>query len=283
MQRGDRAVPGRWALPGGFVPPGRGPRRAAAARELAEETGLSADRCAPRAAGVLRRPRPRPAQAGGHASPTSPWRRPARARGRERRGLGAWRPVDELRRPPGRLAFDHATILPDGVERARAKLEYTPLATAFCPPEFTVAELRRVYEVVWGTAARPPQLPSQGHRYRRASSSRPGHLAPGRRPARPGCSAAAGDDPPPAACARGGDLEPATYQGPPRLSSPRPQVYPRRRPGAPGLRWSHDGHLDPGRPTRSTPPTSSRADVTARTGRRGALDLGARSPAVGST
>lgn len=59
-----------------------------------------------------------------------------------------WAPVDEV--AADALAFDHARILRDGVERARAKLEYTTLATCFCPPEFTMAELRRVYEAVWG-------------------------------------------------------------------------------------------------------------------------------------
>src|SRR5258708_37861526 len=53
------------------------------------------------------------------------------------------------------MAFDHLRIMQDGVERARAKLEYTPLGAAFCRDAFTVAALRRVYEIVWGTPLDP--------------------------------------------------------------------------------------------------------------------------------
>ena len=66
-----------------------------------------------------------------------------------------WAPVGPFLEGGAHLAFDHDRILADGVERARAKIEYSPLATAFCPEEFTIAELRRVYEAVWGTRLDP--------------------------------------------------------------------------------------------------------------------------------
>ncbi len=48
-----------------------------------------------------------------------------------------------------RLAFDHDQIFGDAVTRARAKFEYTTVATRFCPPEFTMNDLRHVYAAVW--------------------------------------------------------------------------------------------------------------------------------------
>jgi 8-oxo-dGTP diphosphatase len=54
-----------------------------------------------------------------------------------------------------RLAFDHEEILRDGLERARAKLEYTTVARSFVQEPFTIADLRRVYETVWGVSLDP--------------------------------------------------------------------------------------------------------------------------------
>ncbi len=66
-----------------------------------------------------------------------------------------WVPYDRARP----LAFDHDRILADAHERVGAKLEYTCLATAFCPPEFTLGELQQVYsETVWGTTLDRPNF-----------------------------------------------------------------------------------------------------------------------------
>lgn len=155
VTRGEAPFAGALALPGGFVRPDEGLAQAAA-RELTEETGL--------AAGAVhleqlasygepgRDPRMRVvtvaylALAPGMPSP----------RAGSDAAEASWAPAGAiLADGPGKLAFDHHRILADGVERARAKLEYTPLAAAFCPPEFTIAQLRRVYEIVWGTGIDP--------------------------------------------------------------------------------------------------------------------------------
>ncbi|MFF4320780.1 NUDIX domain-containing protein [Streptomyces sp. NPDC001568] len=183
VRRGEQPFQGRWALPGGFV---RGDEdlAGAAARELAEETGLCAhDPAAPDAGN------------GAHLEQLATYGDPQRdprmrvvsvahlvlapdlpaPRAGGDANSARWAPVDELLESPDQasagLAFDHATILADGVERARSKIEYSSLATAFCPPEFTVGELRRVYEAVWGVALDP-------RNFHRKVTGTPGFLVP---------------------------------------------------------------------------------------------------------
>ncbi|MET9224752.1 NUDIX domain-containing protein [Lentzea sp. NPDC003310] len=148
VRRGEAPFKGRWALPGGFVRVAEAVD-AAAGRELAEETGVSGLHL--EQLGTYGEPKrdPRMRVVSVAYLALAP-DLPVPVAGSDA-AAASWVPVDEV----GALAFDHARILGDGVERARAKLEYTPLGTEFCGAEFTVAELRRVYEIVWGVALDP--------------------------------------------------------------------------------------------------------------------------------
>ncbi|MFG1818604.1 NUDIX domain-containing protein [Kribbella sp. NPDC049174] len=154
IRRGIAPYQGRWALPGGFVRPDEDLEQTAR-RELAEETGLSSDRIHLEQVATYgapdRDPRGRVVSVAYLALVPD---LPAPVAGSDA-ASARWVAAGEVLADPGRLAFDHHRILSDGVERARAKLEYSPLAAAFCPPEFTISELRGVYEAVWGTPLDP--------------------------------------------------------------------------------------------------------------------------------
>jgi 8-oxo-dGTP diphosphatase len=164
VRRGEPPYAGWWALPGGFVRPQRqadGATREedlaeAANRELTEEAGPRLRAAHLEQLGTYgtpgRDPRMRVVSVAYLAfSPEMPDPTPG-----SDAADAQWVPVTTLGlsetgpAEDGRLAFDHARILTDGLDRARSKLEYTPLATAFVTEPFTISELREVYETVWG-------------------------------------------------------------------------------------------------------------------------------------
>lgn len=190
VKRGGHPYRGWWALPGGHVQHGQESVDEAAARELHEETGIDSS-----AAGLyleqLRtyaEPRRDPRIAAGlhvtsvaYVALTADLPDPV---GGSDAAMARWWPVVDLDLAAQRtawestqsyegaapaLAFDHALMLDDAVHRARAKLEYTTLASTFVTEPFTLSELRRVYQAVWGSA---PDLAN----FRRKVLSVPGFL-----------------------------------------------------------------------------------------------------------
>ena len=147
VRRGAAPFEGAWALPGGFKRPSE-TLDSAAKRELAGETGVDG-------ASLL-------TQFGAYGDPgrdprmnvvTVAYLAVLRDVGRITAGTDAASaalvPVADVLDGRVKLAFDHAKILRDAVERVRTDLELTGSATAFLPPTFTLAELRSVYEAVW--------------------------------------------------------------------------------------------------------------------------------------
>lgn len=168
IRRGNPPYQGQLALPGGFIREGED-LLAAAMRELAEETALDASRLRLQQLGAYgapdRDPRGRvvsvaylaiapdlPIPVAGSDAASARWE-PVESGLRQAAGA---RPAATGVARPGRwLAFDHDQILSDAVERARQMLEYTTIATAFCTDQFTIGELRHVYEVIWGMPLDP--------------------------------------------------------------------------------------------------------------------------------
>ena len=158
IKRGIPPFLGFWALPGGLIRTDLGDLgedpESAAIRELREETGL---RVAPGYIEQLRTygnpdrdPRNRVISIA-HLGIGPTLDKPT---GGSDAIHAEFIPVEDVNENY-KLAFDHETIVADAVDRARSKLEYSTLATEFCPSEFTITELRNVYETIWGTSLDP--------------------------------------------------------------------------------------------------------------------------------
>ena len=68
-----------------------------------------------------------------------------------------WFPVDEL----PQLAFDHNEIVEYALYRLRNKVEYSRIAHSFLGEEFTLAQLREVYEAILGRSLDPANFRRQ--------------------------------------------------------------------------------------------------------------------------
>ena len=209
VQRGVPPFEGMWAIPGGFKRPTE-TLDEAAQRELAEETGVDA-------AGLL-------TQFGAYGDPerdprmnvvTIGYLAVLRAvdgvvAGTDAAGA-ALVPVSDALEGTIELAFDHDRIVRDAVERVRVDLELRGIATAFVGTTFTLAELRAVYEAVWGV-----QLDSAN--FRRSLLSDAGWVIPtGRRASRARPAASRRSCSAPGGCggtaARSGIRRPASREG----------------------------------------------------------------------
>lgn len=148
-QRAQEPDAGRWALPGGLVLPSEDVDESAR-RQLAEKVDLTQVAHLEQI-GVFsdpaRMPRVRMVATGflglvrAGADPHLP-------------ADTAWHPVGDL--PP--MAFDHRVIAERAHARLQAKLSYTNIAFALAPPEFTVAELRRIYAATLAHDVDPTNL-----------------------------------------------------------------------------------------------------------------------------
>ena len=184
VRRGVAPFQGRWAIPGGFKRPNE-TLDEAAKRELVEETGVDG-------MALL-------TQFGAYGDPGRDPRMNVvtvayLAVLREVAGVvpgsdaadAVLVPASDVLDGKLELAFDHGRIVHDAIERVRVDLELRGIATAFVGPTFTLAELRSVYEGVWGVRLDVAN-------FRRSVLAEEGWVVPTGRRAKPG---AAGGKPP---------------------------------------------------------------------------------------
>jgi len=142
-----------WALPGGHVDVDESDIDHAAVRELREETGIEVDVKSLVQVGTYgklgRDPRSGRTVSVAYLAFQPMFANPIAGTDANQARFTS---VLEMLAEPNRLEFDHETMLIDAIQRVRDMVITTPIATNFCAPEFTLSELREVYEVLWHRA-----------------------------------------------------------------------------------------------------------------------------------
>jgi 8-oxo-dGTP diphosphatase len=182
VRRGGHPFKDTLALPGGFVGPEESAEEAAR-RELAEETGLELRQLPVHLEQLAtysapdRDPRMRVVSVAHLALLATDGQELPTVHGGTDAASAEWHPVYEVMEQP--LAFDHATILRDGLERLAGKMEYTMVAARLLPEVFTMTQLRTVYDAVWNTTMAAgnftrkllPQLEDTGRKTKAAAGA----------------------------------------------------------------------------------------------------------------
>jgi 8-oxo-dGTP diphosphatase len=179
VRRGVEPFEGMWAIPGGFKRPTE-TLDEAARRELVEETGVDSANLMTQF-GAYGDPGRDPRMNVVTVAYLAVLRDVAGIAAGTDAAAAALVPVSEALTGKIELAFDHARILRSALERVRVDLDLRGIATAFVGPTFTVAELRAVYEAVWGVRL-------DGANFRRSVVTEGGWVIPTGRRAQPGAT-----------------------------------------------------------------------------------------------
>ncbi len=146
LMRAEEPFADCWALPGGPILAGESPEQACL-RKLEEDIGLKVEYLeqlytfgAPG-----RDPRKR-AFSISHFALIEDTERPL-IWGQDSR-TAQWFHIDKL--PSSDWAFDHENIVQKALQRLRGKLSYEPIGLSLLPEEFSLPELKNIYDVILG-------------------------------------------------------------------------------------------------------------------------------------
>lgn len=153
IERGIEPFKGKWALPGGFVrvedaegAPADQNVTACAQRELREETGVDAAAVEQFKvySEVGRDPRERVITVAHLALVKK-----CDVVGGDDARHAQWFDINEL----PELAFDHQQILDDALEELRCRIHYKPIGFELMPEQFTMSQLKLLYDTILGNDA----------------------------------------------------------------------------------------------------------------------------------